>query len=398
MQNRYLILRSFTFDFLYRAETFMLQDTKYVFEWLDDQQRDAFFSILGTQPTPDYHVPLYSRIEDGGFGLLPYASLQPFLCHKALVRSSPYVSTFFNTFHTLDQYKGLESFPSTACVWTKLFRKSFTPSNTHQLNTTSKSFIRNNGFYSWLESWPKNSIRTLADEDFSFACLLRLNHLTPQSFLCPVLKQDLITLSPPDYTYNLFSCRTCGALQFHHRHEYVTNMLSRTLKCHNILNFPNPKDLPAPEKTRGGADNRVSHEGVFYAVDVAIAKEKKATETNKRTALIYKRKIRNYERYKSLYQHKIVPFVLSIHGIIYSKTLEDIKPWYSTPFFNRFLRDDIIANVQFALIRGIRQGITLLHQRTNQVIDFSTMLKSLGISNDIDSSSSASDTEEDQTF
>ena len=133
-------------------------------------------------------------------------------------------------------------------------------------------------------------------------------------------------------------------------------MLHKTLRFHGISSQLNPKGYPLPHKTKGGADLIVSHAGKVFAIDVAIAKEKLATETTERVDHVFNAKMRNYEEFHNLTNFTIVPFVLSVYGVLSPQTIELIKEWWKYPFVDLLLRDALFSNIQFALIRGLIFG------------------------------------------
>jgi ribonuclease HI len=373
LQNKFLIFHALSLDYLYFCETFFIETRNFFFEKLESILLDTFCTLFSLHrdnqgELPSHFVFLFSPVKDGGFGCFPYAHTHDFFLQKAKARAVEYIrSFFFPDFHpTHDGATRNTPHPSLKSLWTSIHRTDFAPISHAKQQMRAGAFSTSN-FFSWLTTWPTNSITTLSDEEFLFACRFRLSHLTPRPYPCPREEICLSSLSPYQYTQHIVSCIHCAAQNFHIRHEKVNNMLHKTCQYHSFHTIANPKGLPIPKHTKGGADllalGSSSH---IFALDVALAKEKKETETNERLAAIFLRKMSHYKDYQQKTGHIPIPFVMSLQGVIYSKTLSLIEPFFTSPFPNPLFRKDLISNVQFALIRGLLQGINLTHARSQQ--------------------------------
>ena len=58
---------------------------------------------------------------------------------------------------------------------------------------------------------------------------------------------------------------------------------------------------------------------------------------------------------------KTLPFVMTIDGQICAETIELLKPFWYYPYPDIDLREALLTNVQFELIRGMRLALTYLH-------------------------------------
>ena len=371
LQNKFLILHAISLDFLFYTECIFTSNRREFFEKIDEIQETTFAQIMNIQDFSSFHhVQLFSSIEDGGLGIFPYFHTHSSIQNKAAQRSLSYIRRFFPTAHFSQEEEEATQFPSLKTLWTANFRDKFAPIATHKQHMRAAAFSPTS-FSSWLTQWPKNSIHTLSDEDFSFAILFRLKHLPITATYCKEKEQCVTSFCETkfEFTQHMLSCPRCAGLTNHTRHEAVNNMLHKTLSYHSISHSINPKKLPIPGKTRGGADLllfETTCSSTIYAIDVAIAKEKKDNESNDRSALIFARKLKHYEEYCLQTGQVAFPFVMSIYGVIFKKSLTLLKKALKNCLSSPFLLPDLISNVQFALIRGLRVGMMRTWARKQQ--------------------------------
>ena len=125
----------------------------------------------------------------------------------------------------------------------------------------------------------------------------------------------------------------------------------------------NPTGLPLPDKTRGGADLLVNTDRID-AVDVAITKTEEFSRTKQMKA-VTNVKFRTYHRFEQLTGFNIVPWIMSVFGEHGDEAVQAAKYWSrvsssSTTF------PDLMTFTQMELIRGLMQGIVILHARVHR--------------------------------
>jgi hypothetical protein len=167
------------------------------------------------------------------------------------------------------------------------------------------------------------------------------------------------TLSPTDFTHHILTCAVCTQQGFYLRHQAVLNAIRSTLRFHGIHSFiPRPSELPLPDAQKGGPDLMVFAEGMD-AVDVSITATTTPTPGQNIRATMtdrYTTKMRKYQQFASMTSYRIVPFVMSIYGLVCGETREMLVTWKANANDPCFLFD-LFNNVQMNLIRAQHEMI-----------------------------------------
>ena len=380
-QDKLLILKAITFDYLYAAETFLMNDTlrHAIFDHIDLIQLSTFNAIfhaptLTQQEKQKRHVLLFTPTEDGGLNLIPYSQLQSFLGRKAETRASDFVSSHFG--HNIPNRNQLDSESPCADTlkahWVHSIKEQHIAARIPTNSVFRATFQRVTSLSrTWHSVLPTTKINTLSDEEIEFAINVLFKQLQPDKALCKQTPSlQLQSLSASDYFHHIMTCVSCAAKNWHHRHEEVNNMLHRTLRHHAVTSSLNPKDYPLPEKTKGGPDIVFWHAGETYSLDVAITQED--------PEMIFQRKTKKYEQHIIRTKHILLPFVSSIFGTLCARTIALLKPLWYYPYPNNDFREALLTNFQFALIRGMIAGIKKF---TFQNSDFATSITHLANTN-----------------
>jgi len=357
VQNKVLILRSLTWNFLYAAECFRCDVREDIFVELDDIQVNTLIEVLRLQTCTreekrNFHVQAFLPTQDGGFGLLPYAHLHESICSRSLQQASEFIARF-SLVPPICIDPGVQS--SLHAQWRAALRDDVRGFRVRSLTLSATSFLRRPYNVSWLDTRPINSIRFLEDEYYLFAARLKCKLLEPRSYHCPISDCDIGEMDRLHFTNHVISCCHCAAPAYHIRHEKVVYVLARTLRFHGIIATANPQGFPIPGNTRGGPD-LMMYGRETHAIDVAVSKEKLGGNLESALQAVYLGKKADYKTYATLTHHTVTPFVLSIYGDFHRATLDfigDLK--LSTEG-----RYDIMANVQCELIVGMKQGFDLL--------------------------------------
>lgn len=359
LQDKFLIFKALTFDYLYLAESFLLpQDLRDAFFCQIDAIQKQCFNNLFPGPTllpneiETRHVQLFTPLEDGGLNLIPYQHIHSTLLYRSQQRAQPFLNRFAYHIQCGETHNNLES--TLKATWVSHMREQHAAMRLHSNNVFRSSFQRIPSlFRSWLEILPTNKILTLSDDEMDFGIQLRLQQLQPRPALCRTDDTILVHLSSTEYTKHILSCRTCGAKNFHNRHEAVNNMLHRTMKHHGLNSDLNPKNLPVPGNLKGGPDCVVGIQGTNYAIDVAI--------TTNDPDVIFQTKLRQYTSFSSLHSFTTFPFVSTIYGTLSHRSVSILKHFWYYPYPNQDFREALLSNFQFALISGIKLGIDKFH-------------------------------------
>jgi len=351
IQNKLLILRTLSYHFVYAARTFHAPNVQSIFDYVDQLQLDTFCRITSLPKSDALYVCLFRPIEDRGIGLVPYSRISSSLHAQALHLATPFLQRLTLPIPQIDSCV-LNS--SIKILWRKLLEEQ-------QRRKTPSVQVHN--LHSWLSVWPINRFCVLSDEEVIFGLSLLLHRLPPRPYFCPFSSCQLANLSPEDYTEHILSCTHCGAPHFHVRHEKVNSVLHRTLRFHGMVSVINPKDLPLPNHSKGGADIMVYADKIF-AVDVCICKDESANAQTNSMSMIANEKFRNYRQFKEQTGAEIIPFALSIYGEFSTYAIDALKYW-SRYCHSNSLFHDAINHCQCELLRGLMFGVSLLHLKLN---------------------------------
>jgi ribonuclease HI len=363
-QDKLLIIKSLSHNFLYHAETFLLphQLRCDVFCQIDIIQQNTFNAIFPGPPltpaeTQNRHVQIHTPLEDGGFNLIPYEHIHSMLLSNSQRRAAAFLPRF-DMRQTMNEAPDPEQpIQTLKAQWVHSIREKHVAMRLQHGTASRAAFQRVPSLTrSWQEILPSNRINTLTDEEVEFAIQLQLQQLPPHQGKCKGDDTELAHLRPEVYTRHMLTCKYCGAKNFHHRHEAINNMLQRTLKFHGYNTVLNPREFPIPGKTRGGPDLLVDVRSKTYAIDVAVTILDKA-ET------IFARKMHHYKSFAETTKFITLPFVTTVNGSLCARTIELLKELWYYPYPDIDVREDLLSNFQFSLIRGIKIGIDLFHSQ-----------------------------------
>lgn len=355
-QCKLLVLRELSKSLIYRAQTYFHPQARQYFTLVDEIMYRAFSKLAKVE---DRHkVRIFAPIEDGGLGLYPYEILHPFLQAQTIDIATEFLSRV-----------GLElpcppnATNSLATEWKKNIRLP----RGGGLERDGRTFARTT-FNSWLLCRPANRWTRLSDEAFSTQISIIFQSLKPFAVECWHDKQPFNpgTLPPEEFTHHILTCAVCTKQGFYLRHQSVLNAIRATLRFHGIHSYiPRPSELPLPDAQKGGPDLMVFAEGMD-AVDVSIAatttpapgQNIRATMTDRFTT-----KIRKYQEFAKLTSYRVVPFVMSVYGLVCGETRELLFGWRKHASDPSFLFD-LYNNVQMNLIRAQHEMIHYAQNRT----------------------------------
>ena len=153
-------------------------------------------------------------------------------------------------------------------------------------------------------------------------------------------------------------CAHCGKSQFYYRHENVVHEIKKSSLRHGILIETNPTHLPLPGKEKGGADFIGWVAAKMYFGDVAIVYD----QTPKRHNMRYEAKQLKYSDAIEITGATCFPYIMNISGVIHHESCKLLKEMLHN---NSRAFVEVCVNTQFAMLRGIYQGIHRLKVRTS---------------------------------
>ena len=365
-QQRWLTLLNITFHALFYVEN-TGRLSRRLAEMIDDLQLTTFINTfdltnkLTSAELESLHLNLHTPIEDGGLGLLPYAAVLDHVESQRVIRVSEYVRSF-----------GLPPPPEPQCstknkslaaAWAHYWVNNLVPRNQHVRPLQAMKGAPLNRFASFLEVLPRNMYTTFDDEQFRFAVLHRLRLLDVRPLKCKhpqtsaTLKTNLETgtVTRSQYTDHMQSCTSCTEHLFQRRHEAVIRSIRRVCRFHGydcrVLSHQQ-RDLTLPGNSRGGADLLIYHNGNIFAIDATVVKETCPSDNVRdmmRKAFHDKKK--KYERYAEVTQQVIVPFVVSVYGIVSPDTINALRPIYRVHRTDVVFRTDLLTLPQCELLK-----------------------------------------------
>jgi hypothetical protein len=207
----------------------------------------------------------------------------------------------------------------------------------------------------WLDTWPSSHLTSLSDEEFVFAVRYRLGEISPFPHVCRLSSDiNLQYLSPTDVWEHVESCRSCGGLFNHIRHEKVNNILHTIFRRSGLVSELNPSGLPVPGNDRGGPDFLLIQGSKIFAGDVSITRGK--------TSDAYRRKMRQYEEFAESTGFIPFPFILSTRGLMDRSTMYILKTIAKEVVFSGFFIDCCVLP-QFELVRGLFAAMRISRAR-----------------------------------
>lgn len=368
LQCKMLIMKSVQWNWQYYLETWHPLAGEILARHIESEQTSTFYHLFPTLRTlldeerdPARDILLHHPTEDGGIGLLPFESLQPYFYAKSRNSCAPQAAHKFQF--------DIRSPPhlsngSLMTRWHTLFKESITASRTSYISLDSRQFLKTTGFVSWMDTWPTNSWTTLDDESYTLAMIMRFSLFPKTGIHCPTSgKLDL--LSPSMRYQHIITCRQCSAFYQTPRHDAVMHVLNRTLHFHTTQSrMIKPFELPvSPDEPKSASDLLVVT-GRPFTVDVAVTTTARPAATDHpqfrplRSRFLAKNK--RYTTFGKKTGITNIPFVMGIHGIISPDTLEQIEPLLTHAINPMQLRKDIIANTQMELLRSLYNSTLII--------------------------------------
>ena len=306
---------------------------------------DGEFVALHPSLQVYYHTP----IEDGGLGLLPLS------CFAEHVAKNVQTTASMLAMEVNIMYP-----PSAPSVHFSSLHLLWKHIASTRKNLTTRLDQARGDHHSWLTAWPENPSSTLSDECFLFGVCYRLGFIRSPPITC--LENDEKNITEEDELFDhIQSCRSCGSLFFHLRHECVNNALAKVWKRHSLPFILNPIGLPQPSNEKGGPDFLLFVGTTTYAGDVTITKNSPNTG--------YQNKIRKYCEFSSLTNYVTLPVALSSRGSLASRSLVAIQGIERASNSVGLLLDACNAS-QFALLVGLFNAFTVLLARGSSCSSF----------------------------
>lgn len=328
---------------IFLAQTVHSLQRQMLFDHIQALLLSHFQDIIGFSLTP-HAQQLFTPMEGGGFGVIPYGQLHEFLFAQSCRTSSAYVCDRGYMPTTPN-----ETSPSLQHLWKQNF-----------ISHRRMRFVNNESDI--LTAWPINHYLTFDDDFFVFIFRLRLNALRPQHYICPIQNTDIASFDERQYTEHVLACSHCSAFHRYIRHENVVHTISRILRYNGVTCRSNPKDFPKPDRSKGGPDITV-YTTKIYAGDVTVCKDESKPEYSSSLVAAYSRKIREYTTLRSATQLTIAPLVYSAYGYPFVSTIDFFKEWSSLSDTPLLCLRNLILFTQSALLRGTCLGLINLHAK-----------------------------------
>jgi hypothetical protein len=346
-QVKFLTIRSMLWFHVYHVSTLPESVvSKEIVKRLDVEILLFLINLLDLDiNNPTHQVPFFSPVEDGGLGVVPLSILRQKLSQEVMGLSNSLLQVL-----GLSPYPCVASEHTTSFIWKDAMR---TISASRSITGDSKT-----GAVSvkcWLDTWPSSHLTSLNDEEFVFAVRYRMGEIVPFAHICRLSSDvNLLHLSPADVWEHVESCRSCGGIFNHIRHEKVNNILHTIFRRNGLVSDLNPSGLPVPGNDRGGPDFLLIQGSKIYAGDVSITRVK--------TSDAYRRKLRQYEEFAEHTGFIPFPFILSTKGLIDRGTMYILKTIARDVVFSGFVIDCCVLP-QFELIRGLFAAMRISRAR-----------------------------------
>lgn len=349
LQIKFLMLRAIQWYQVYHVSC--LPSSKFSCDIIDSIEKlytECAVSLLSLSANkPNLHVHLFSPIEDGGLGLLPYSLLRKDLHNSLLSLAMPVCESLgIPTLSVSCENSSMKQ------IWKHAMatRRKIQENNIEG----SKSVFENK---SWLQAWPTSHITTMDDDCFLFGVHYRLGFIAPYSHRCLLHSSvDFSKLSGENVFEHVESCVSCGGIFFHIRHERVNNVLHKTFRHHSLVSEINPSGFPIPDNDKGGPDFLLFVGSKTYAGDVSITKQK--------TQVAYNRKIRTYKEFSTSTTFITFPFILSSKGFVDIFTMKILNEIAMKTSSSSLVRDCVV-NTQFELVKGQFTAMKISLARSN---------------------------------
>lgn len=348
LQIKFLLVRSIQWYHVYHVSCLPpLPVSDHIIDCFEKYYSD-FVALLFNidKEDPALHVRLFSPLEDGGAGLLPYSAIRDNLYNETKREAMKLLVDLGFEKEELEEVAPNANNNTLKGIWKHAMRTRASLSKVN-LISTHPDFPSD-----ILSSWPKNYLYTMSDDCFHFYFRYRMGLVTPpKNFLCPKIG-PLSQFSPSQCFSHLNSCTNCGSFCFHLRHEKINNVIHKTFSKHSIAGVLNPKDLPLPEKQKGGPDFLLFVGSKTLVGDVSVTSFSMDSSWN--------RKKRTYNNLLEENPHlTLFPFIVSTKGTFHPKTisiLQEIQRETISPY----LLSEILSLTLFEMFKGIFIAYQLL--------------------------------------
>ena len=356
IQCKLIVLRALARTLVYYCQTFISTHAASFFEEADSIILEAFKTITGIEGDGSNRERIdsciFKPIEDGGLGFFPYLPTHMEIQEISIQQTEDYTNCLGLT--PLPQCSKPTSVKSHNTIW-----KRHLPAVRVDKDGRSYSRFTAPNFHSWLHLRPLNSISTLPDDIVRHQLNVILHNLTPTEGSCLQDNGDVIEyrhMSRSEYTHHLLSCARCSNRGFHMRHESVVSAIRMTNKFFSVNCFiPNQWELPLPGKEKGGPDVVVMAGEQMDAVDVTVVHIPDPQGKSLERDFLAKRfndKKTKYSGFATMTKMNVIPFVVSIYGIIATETRGLLGQWQKAAADPRYI-SDLFNNVQCYLIKSL---------------------------------------------
>lgn len=318
------------------------------FERIDDDFLEVFRKLLNGVWAPGHAIRTHSPIEDGGLGFYKYAVLHPFLQCQVAENAS-----FFLQPLGLRLNAPPPKFSNVLQAW----KGNTFIANGGAVERDGRTFLKSDGFVSWLEARPSNHLTRLTDAQFEHQINLVLDAVQPVDGVCDYKSSGPVhfkSLTAKEFSRHIVTCPTCIGVGFLARHEAVKNAVKNTLKFHGIHSYvPRITDLPLPDREKGGPDLIVQTD-LDEAIDVTVVATLSAEPGYSIRNVLqeaFTEKMSAYSAFHALTQYRIVPFVMSHFGLVAKPTRDLIQTWRRFAPEPNFIQD-LYNNCQFGVIKA----------------------------------------------
>ncbi|HYE75606.1 MAG TPA: hypothetical protein VEF04_19845, partial [Blastocatellia bacterium] len=338
------------YSYLYKVESSSYACAEMLAKHIDSESFKAFITINKLPDTVALRGRVNSPIEAGGHGILPYYDLFPYLFNRVATKAKPFLIQ--------RQLPIVQCAPATLhtniiAAWHAAFKDKLCAIKSSNIPLSETLFLRKSNYLTWQTLWPTNRLTTIEDRVYLTSLSIINGNLDRPDRACPLTGMSFKRMTPLQYTEHVFSCVKCVRRGAWLRHEEVVQTLVKTFKFYNVITHIPPSGMfPRPENRKGGTDLLVYGALHTWHIDVKVSKSVEGMTR------LFKLCLNSYEQFEHVYNFITVPFVMSIHGHVYSQTLnlleQMIRDFIAT---SSSLKSAIVANCQCAVLRGVTNGL-----------------------------------------
>lgn len=357
-QCKFIIIRSLARSLIYRAQTCFHPASALIFREIDHHTLSALKSLLPSIDIPTHAGRIQLPTEDGGLGIFKYEAIHPWLQHDTVLRAKKFLRMLALELDVQAPHQ-----TTLLAAW----KTNTYLSNGGRKERDGRSFDKGQ-FSSWLDARPTSQWTRVSDETFHNQIDIILQNLQPIRGECIQTEPPNIQLSSltrEEFTQHVLTCARCGQGGHYARHQAVLHAVRNTCRFHGIhSSVPKHTDMPLPDRSKGGPDLIVFGKEMD-AVDFSICYTYTPVygeNIRARMSDTFREKERQYRLFKQTAQCRIIPFVVSVYGLIARETRELIRPWLEATPDSRLLLD-IYHNVQFSLIKALHQNYQYIQSK-----------------------------------